>query len=312
MELFLALVKFILGLVFLIVSADKFIISCIHISERFNLPRALVGLTLVAFGTSLPELVLTITASLKGESDIALGNVIGSNISNIGLVYATALVASASMVGKSNCKKDILALLVVTTICSGMLFYFNTLTMVHGLVLLLLGLSCTIYFWKFAKEEISSPSELPEESLKKSALILLISTAIIPISANYLLDGGVEIAQYFGISTLVIGLVFMAIGTSLPELATSISAAMRKEKDLVVGNIIGSNIFNITLVLGAGALTRDIKIPKKAAHFDNIIMWSLTAVFAIALYFNKIKLRYFYIVFLLSTFAYFIYAATTK
>lgn len=312
MELFLALVKFILGLVFLIVSADKFIISCIHISERFNLPRALVGLTLVAFGTSLPELVLTITASLKGESDIALGNVIGSNISNIGLVYATALVASASMVGKCNCKKDILALLVVTTICSGMLFYFNTLTMVHGLVLLLLGLSCTIYFWKFAEEEISSPSELPEESLKKSAAILLLSTAIIPISANYLLDGGVEIAQYFGISTLVIGLVFMAIGTSLPELATSISAAMRKEKDLVVGNIIGSNIFNVTLVLGSGALTRDIIIPQKVANFDNIIMWSITVLFAAALYLNKTKLRYFYITALLSTFAYFIYCATAK
>ncbi|MBT4963156.1 MAG: calcium/sodium antiporter [Francisellaceae bacterium] len=291
-ELGIAVIQFCLGLAFLIIAADKFIFSCINISEKFNLPKALVGLTLVAFGTSLPELVLTITATYKGEADIAIGNVVGSNVSNIGLVFTTSLLISKSMLGEIKSKSQPIILLIVTAICSYILYSTTTITKYHGILLLLLSLGCVLYFWKFSILDENDP--LPSENevnIKKNCLWLIATTAIIPISAHFLLEGGVQIAKYFGFSTLIIGLLLMAIGTSLPELATSISAAMRGERDLVIGNIIGSNIFNLTLVLGSGALVSELPIPDKIANFDSINMLVITLIFVCALLLGKRSLR---------------------
>lgn len=308
---YLVFIQFILGLAALIWSADKFILSCISISESLNIPRALIGLTLVALGTSLPEMVLTATASYRGETDIAIGNVVGSNISNIGLVFAVCLATSKLLLKPLSSSSDIYMLAAITIIVSIIFMYSSSLNAIHGAVLLLLGAIAVYYFWKHKKSSSADENKkkVPLSHHKKDILWAIATISIIPISASQLLNGGVGIAKIFNISPLIIGLIFMAIGTSLPELATSVSASLRGESDLVIGNIVGSNIFNITIVLGIAPFINKLEIPKQIKNFDAPLMLGITLLFCGFILAGKKNLRPTALVLISTLYIYFIYHA---
>ncbi len=249
----------IVGFVALIKGADIFVDGASSTAQNFKVPKMLIGLTIVAFGTSAPELAVSMSALASGSSDMVLGNVIGSNILNILLILGIAALIKPIAVKDNTVRKELPLVLLISTLLV-VLFLdtvfagasANQITRSDGIVIILFFSVFLYYLLALAKQkkEPKSTEEEPKFKLGKSLLFVLIGLAAIIIGSDLVVDNASSIASALGISERIIALTVIAFGTSLPELVTTVVSAKKGEQDLLVGNIIGSNIFNICLVLG--------------------------------------------------------------
>ena len=269
------ILQFSLGTILLYFGADYLILGSKSIASKFKIPPIVVGITLVAFGTSLPELIVSIIAILKGESGIVIGNVVGSNIANIGLVLGVTAIFTPIVFSFKKISFDLYFLIVITFL--PLLFiYLGELVLWQGICfLLLLGGYC----WHLLNGDHEFDENLSDENLSDGLTISLkIIFGIIGLGfgAHIFVLGAKGIAIALGVSSLVIGMSMVALGTSLPELAASLAAAKHNEKDFVIGNIIGSNIMNIIAVLGFTLLIHPISVEFTEVFMHGIFMVTLT------------------------------------
>ena len=263
------------GLLLLFISGKYLVDSSVVISRLLRIPRMIIGLTVVAFGTSAPELLVSIQAALAGYSEIAIGNVVGSNISNILLVLAITALIYPIPVPASSVKQDWPVMMFVSVL----LFVFTLngwLSRTEGIIFIGLLMAYIAFsvikarrINQTAKEEEAEPSE----KWWKAGIIFLVSCVGLAFGADLLVTNVAIIAEEFGISQRVISVTMVAVGTSIPEVATSVIAALKKETDISVGNIIGSNIMNIISVLGITSIISPIKVDAAISRFD--IPWML-------------------------------------
>ena len=268
----LQLIFLLLGLFLLILGSNYLLKSSVELSLKYNISKVVIGLTVVSFATSAPELLISISSALKSSSDIAISNVIGSNIANIGLVFSTALFFVTIKISKNNVKYDLPWLLIV----SAVFFFFLqdlTITKYEGIILVAL-LSVFIYFmFKMREENDDDEIEETKMSISKIIILLIVSSLLLFIGSELFVDSAIFFAKYFQVSERVIGLTLVAIGTSLPELVTSLVAIYKKELDISVGNIIGSNIFNILAVIGITSIIHELEVVgTQIIHFDIYVM----------------------------------------
>jgi len=269
-----------LGLIILLAGGKLLVDGASALAAKLGLSAGLIGLTVVSFGTSAPELLVSVSAALKGNSDISLGNVIGSNITNISLVLGISAIVFPIAIHKSVLKLDYLFMLL-----SSLLFYllsFNGLiSRIEGILFVILLVVLNWYFFRKLKGATADLDEQETTSLKKSpvwkAIVLVLGGVLgLYFGADLFVDNAVEISKIFGISERVIGITVIAIGTSLPELATSIIAAINKKTDIAIGNILGSNIMNILAIIGITALVQPISVSEVFLKQDFIWMITLT------------------------------------
>lgn len=245
------------GLILLVLSSDKFIEHAALVAEKLNVSPIVIGITLVALGTSAPEMVVSAIAALDNAPGIAVGNVIGSNIANIGLVFGATLVLAAVPINGSLVKKEI-PLVVGVTLLAGFLMIDQHLSIIDGVVLIVAFVVVLFLLLRNSKNlEEELTGDLPEDdggSVARSLLIAAIGLAVLIGSSKLLVWGAIGIASALGVSDLVIGLTIVAIGTSLPELAASITSVRKGHHDIAIGNVLGSNIFNLATVLPSASI----------------------------------------------------------
>jgi cation:H+ antiporter len=277
------LVIFVLGLVVLSWSADRFVYGASALAKNIGVAPMMIGLTIVAMGSSAPEIVVAATASFNGSADTAVGNAIGSNITNIALVLGLTCLVKPLIVSSTTLRRELPLMLIVTLI--GVYFIAdNELSRIEGVVLITLFVlviaGMALLSFKVEKNDpliAETETEIPSDVATSTAIFwVIVGLILLPLSAHFLVDSAVFIAKYFGISDLVIGLTIIAIGTSLPELAASIAAVRKGEDDLALGNIIGSNIFNLLAVLAMPGLISPGMIDESAANRDSLVMLGLS------------------------------------
>lgn len=259
----LAVAAIIGGLIILVWSADRFVEGAASTARHFGMTPLLIGIVVIGFGTSAPEMLVSASSALSGSPGIALGNAYGSNITNIALILGLTAIIKPLSVNSDVLKKE-LPILLAVTLLSAYLVYDANVTQLDAIILLavfFVYMAWTIITAMKSKNDALSldvDAELTNSAkmgLGKSILWLIIGLVSLVISSQFLVWGAVEVAKFFGVSDLVIGLTIVAVGTSLPELASSIAAARKGEVDLALGNIIGSNLFNTLAVVGiAGAI----------------------------------------------------------
>lgn len=273
----------VVGLVVLVWSADRFVDGAVGVAQFLGMSTFLIGMLVVGFGTSAPEMVVSILSALNDTPQLALGNAYGSNIANIALILgATALVAPV-VVKKQAMLRDI-PILVLMTVLTVLLLKDGNVSFADGAVLLVAFVALTLFnILMGLKEKRNHEKESSEESVPvkvsigKSVLWLFVGISLLIVSSRLLVWGAVNIAQALGVSDLLIGLTIVAVGTSLPELASSIAAARRGENDLAVGNVIGSNAFNTLVVVGIAAVIAPIgSTDPEVLNRDLPIMSALT------------------------------------
>lgn len=269
----------VLGLVILLLGGKFLVDGASAIAVKLGMSAGLIGLTIVAFGTSAPELIVSINAALKGNSDISIGNVVGSNIANIGLVLGVSGFFYPILIKRSHIRFDFPVTLLVTVLFYA-LAYNGFIGMWEGLFLFSLFISFNLYLFKSSKayflESVEGEEEV--EQVKnygwiKSTALFFGGIAGLYLGSELLVSNAVIISRTFGVSERVIGVTIIAIGTSLPELITSILAAIAKKTDLAIGNILGSNIMNILSIIGITALINPIKI--SPAFIDSDFIWMM-------------------------------------
>ncbi|MBC3621072.1 calcium/sodium antiporter [Vibrio metschnikovii] len=248
----------IVGLILLVWSADKLVFGAAAIARNVGISPLVIGMTILAMGSSAPEMMVSATAALDGKTDTAVGNVLGSNIANIALILGiTALIKPLSI--SSMVLRRELPLMVGVTLLSGLLLWNSYLGFYEGILLFVLFAVFILAMLQISRKEQQNgdtllaecESEIPTDVSNKKAIIwVVIGLILLPFAASMLVDNSVIIAKYFGMSDLVIGLTIIAVGTSLPELAASLAGVLKGEDDMAVGNIIGSNVFNILAVMG--------------------------------------------------------------
>lgn len=248
----------IVGLIFLVWSADKLVYGSAALARNFGISPLVIGMTILAMGSSAPEMMVSATAALDGKTDTAVGNVIGSNIANIALILGITAIIKPLLISSPVLRRE-LPLMIVVTLISGAILWDNHLGFYEGVLLLSLFVVFILAMLRISRKEQPNGDVLLDEQEQdvpkgvdnKIALMwVVIGLIILPIAADTLVDSSVVIAKHFGMSDLVIGLTIIAVGTSLPELAASVAGVMKGEDDMAVGNIIGSNVFNILAVMG--------------------------------------------------------------
>ncbi len=276
----------ILGLAVLVWSADRFVTGAVATALNLGMTPMMVGLTVVAFGTSAPELIVSATAALEDASSLAVGNAIGSNIANIGLVLGvTALVSAIPL--KSTITRVELPILLIATLLATLLIFDGHLGMIDGVGLALILAGAMIALAKLQKDPIEDLEEIEEnKNIAPGKAYFLLATSLLCLlaSSKALVWGASGIASAMGVSELVIGLTIVAIGTSLPELAASIASALKGHHDLALGNVIGSNLFNLLAVLAIPALINPPTISDEALYRDYGLMLGLTLALAVIAY----------------------------
>lgn len=246
------------GFIMLIKGADWFVDGASKIADRFGIPQLVIGLTIVAMGTSAPEAAVSVTSALKGSAGITIGNVVGSNIMNVLLILGlTALIRSIT-VKKSTIRYEIPFTVGITVLLAVLGLTDNTVSRLDGVILWVLMIVYLVYLLRMAKKGQDVLEDVPEltgkDTLPRMILSILIGGALIVWGADVTVNAATELATIFGMSDRLIGLTIVAFGTSLPELVTSVTAAVKGKADIAVGNIVGSNIFNILFVVGTAAL----------------------------------------------------------
>lgn len=260
-------ILFIIGFFLLIKGADLLVDGSASIAKKLKISSIVIGLTIVAFGTSAPEFIVNIFASAQGNSEIAIGNILGSNIANILLILGISAIIYPITAKKNTVLKEIplsfLAIVILGLMANDMIIdggTFSGITRIDGLILLSFFIIFFYYTFGITKstDDIVEKDEIKIFSYSKAVLFIILGLAGLVIGGKWIVDGAVKIAEFFNISQSLIGLTIVAIGTSLPELATSAIAAYKKQSDIAIGNVVGSNIFNIFWVLGASAIIRPL------------------------------------------------------
>lgn len=250
------------GLLFLILGGNWLLKAAVGFSLRLNIPKMVIGMTVVSFATSAPELIVSIRAALNGQSDLALGNVIGSNIANLGLVLGITIILSTITIQKSFYKIDWPVMMISSLILYFILAFDGEISQFEGIILVSLLIAFLIYLLRFQKTTVVD--EIPEDDVKiplyKDVLFLTLGGAALWGGSELLIQGATDLAISLDISTRIIGVTIVSIGTSIPELAASIVAVLKNEKAISIGNLIGSNIFNILAVLGITSIITPIKV----------------------------------------------------
>lgn len=260
---------FVVGFVILIKGADLLVDGASSIAKKFNISDLVIGLTIVSFGTSAPELVINILASFNGSSDIAIGNVLGSNIANIFLILGISALICNLPLKKSTIFSEIpftlIAVFLVGFLANTNLFIEDSTLQIsryEGLVLLVFFLLFLAYIYTLAKDDKDIFDEVESGlTLTKASIYVVLGVLAMFFGGKWVVDGAIEFAKYFGLSESFVGLTIISFGTSLPELATSVLAAKKGNSDIAVGNIVGSNIFNLLWILGISAFIRDLPFP---------------------------------------------------
>ena len=261
------------GLLMLVVGSNYLLKSSVNLSLKYKISKVVIGLTVVSIATSAPELLISISSVLKNSSDIAISNVIGSNIANFGLVLGLAFFFSKIKINKKLIYQDWNFLMISSVIFSLFAITKVEISRIEGLVLFTLLISSLVYIFRNSKGEEVSLNEINRSNTKLIALIL-ISSLMLYFGSEFFVDSSIYFADYFGVSERIIGLTIVAIGTSLPEVVTTLVAVFKKELDISIGNIIGSNIFNILAVIGITSIVKPLKISNKLnLQFDLSIMF---------------------------------------
>ena len=279
----LNIVIFLVGLIVLSWSADRFVYGASALAKNIGISPMMIGLTIVAMGSSAPEIVVSAIASANGNMNTAVGNALGSNITNIALVLGITALVKPLLVSSTTLKRELPALLIISLIAIGFMFD-GELKSYEGIILLgLFIFVLAMMAWLSLQVDKEDPlvaetaDEIPKGVSNTSALIWIgVGLVILPLSAHFLVNSAVEIARYMGISDLVIGLTIIAFGTSLPELAASVAGVLKGEDDLALGNIIGSNIFNLLAVLGMPGLIAPGLLDPDVYNRDMYVMLGLT------------------------------------
>lgn len=256
---------FTVGLVMLFVGGESLVRGASSVARHFNLSPMLIGLTIVGFGTSAPELLVSLQAALEGKPEIAIGNVVGSNIANILLILGVSALIAPLIIPARKLWRDLAFMLGATFLFWGML-YTGEISRLYGAILFAGLLVFLFVAFKYGKVEVDE--DQPVENQLKAWGFTIGGLIVLVIGARLLVDNAVIIAETFGVSQAVIGLTIVAVGTSLPELATSVIAAFRKQTEIAVGNVIGSNIFNIFSIIGITALITPIPAAPRFATID--------------------------------------------
>lgn len=255
MEVLLQLTLLVVGFVMLIKGADWFVDGVSGIAEKFGIPQLVIGLTIVAMGTSAPEAAVSITAAIKGNAGITIGNILGSNIMNVFVILGITSVITAIAVQNSTIRIELPFMIGISIILLACGMTGNTITRVEGILLWGFFLVYLGYLFQAAKQGITEqPEEEKQERIGKLILTGVIGMILIIVGSDVTVDAATALATIFGMSERFIGLTIVAFGTSLPELVTSVIAARKGKADIAVGNIVGSNIFNILFVVGTTAL----------------------------------------------------------
>ena len=273
---FMNLVLIVIGLVLLILGGNWLLKSAVGFSLRLNIPKIVIGMTVVSFATSAPELIVSVRSALENHADIAFGNVIGSNIANLGLVLAITILISTISVEKSFYKTDWPVMIISSLLLYGFITFDGVLQRYEGIILFTFLIIFLIYLLRFQKTAVVD--EMPEDDeelpLHKIVLFLVIGGVALWGGSELLIDGAVGMAKNFNVSERVIGITIVSVGTSIPELAASIIAVLQKEKAISLGNLIGSNVFNILAVLGVTSMITPITITDQGL-LTNDIFWML-------------------------------------
>ncbi|MDW6002871.1 calcium/sodium antiporter [Vibrio mangrovi] len=279
-----AVALLIVGLILLVWSADRLVFGAAALARNVGISPLVIGMTIIAMGSSAPEMMVSATAALANKTDTAVGNILGSNIANIALILGiTALIKPLSI--NSELLRRELPFMIGVTLLSGVILWDGHLGFYEGILLFILFAVFILTMIKISRNEknkddtllTEQESEVPEGVNSKIAVLWVIfGLVVLPLSADILVDNAVIIAKYFGMSDLIIGLTIIAIGTSLPELAASLAGVLKGEDDMAVGNIIGSNVFNILAVMGIPGILNPSTISEYAMGRDFWVMLGLS------------------------------------
>jgi len=276
---------FVLGLVTLVIGADVLVRGASRLAVSFGVSPLVVGLTVVAFGTSAPEMAVSVGSALAGSPDLAIGNVVGSNIANVLLILGISAMITPLLVDEQIIRQEIPIMIGVSALLVVMALDGN-IGLIESIVLFVLVIAYTTFLVvqsrrasKAVQDEFETgiPTSTWDSHWAVQLALIAVGLVMLVVGADWLVDAAVSFARAFGVSDLVIGLTVVAVGTSMPEIATSIVAAIRGQRDIAVGNVVGSNIFNILAVLGAAGIASGVGLPvsEAARNFD---LWVMLAV----------------------------------
>ena len=288
MEMMISLVLLMVGFVLLVKGADWFVEGASGIAARLGIPQLVIGLTIVAMGTSAPEAAVSITAALKGSADITIGNVVGSNIMNVLVILGLASALSTIAVAKSTMFREI-PFMILATVVLLLLGLDGAISLVDGVILWGMFLLYLGYLFRMTKKGEAEVEEInTDRPLWQAAIWTVVGLVLIIAGSNVAVEAAASIARVLGMSERLIGLTIVALGTSLPELFTSVSAARRGNADIAIGNIVGSNIFNILFIVGLSGLIIPINFQPQFV-FDTLVALA-AAVLLFLLCFRKKQL----------------------
>ena len=279
MQILLAIILLVLGFVLLIKGADWFVDGAAGIAARFGIPQLVIGLTIVAMGTSAPEAAVSITAATSGNAGITIGNILGSNILNVLLILGITAAITTVAVQKSTVKWEMPFMHIITIVLAVLGFTGGEIVLWEGIVLWALFLIYLGYLFKMAKNGTEEEEEEELQPLWKQLCMLAVGIVMIVFGSDMTVDNATILAEAFGMDDRLIGLTIVAFGTSLPELVTSVTAARKGKADIAIGNIVGSNIFNILFVVGTTALITPVTfkagflIDSAVALAAGLILW---------------------------------------
>ena len=297
-SLTLPFIFLILSIIILYIGGEIIIRSSVFIAEALRIPTLIIGLTVVSFATSLPEVFVSVEALLEGSSNIALGNVFGSNIANLSLVMAILALLSNLNITKQTFKIDYPFLLIISLFLGVIMLSFYSINLYFGILFLIILFFYLVYITKNrndndyleinqSKDNVNNKNQF---KLIKNIIFLLAGVFVLKLGADVLVKNTINFAKYFGISDRVIAVTIVAFGTSIPELVTSIIASLKKQQGLAIGNLIGSNIFNILAVLGISSIIQEIKITDiKIIYYDYLFMLFVTFLLGLFIYSSKDK-----------------------
>ena len=292
MNIFLLVLIFFVSMYFLIKSSDKFVDAAVAIADKIGVNHFIIGLTVVSIGTSLPELGASVMASITGDSGMVIGNIVGSNIANIAFILGIGVLLASIKIKKSYFMIDAPLLLLITAVFI-VLGLDNVYNYIDGILLILLFFFYIVFL--FEREDILTEAAQDTEIEKNkinmpfNILILIISLLVLFLSAKFLVYSGKNIASFLGIESAIIGLIGIAIGTSLPELAVTINSARKGNTELLLGNIIGSNISNILLVGGVSSLITPLVLSSSILYFIYPILGFVTI---LLLFFMRLRTEF--------------------
>ncbi len=263
MEILIQVTLMVVGFIMLIKGADWFVDGAAGIAAKMGIPQLIIGLTIVAMGTSAPETAVSISSAIKGNADICIGNVVGSNILNVLIILGITATIVELKVAKSTIRYEIPYMIFITIVLLIMGYTGNKVTLLEGAILWALFILYLAYLFVMARKNNSDDEYQENKPAWKLVLYIVVGLAIIICGSNITVDSAVSIAKAIGISERFIGLTIVAFGTSLPELVTSLAAARKGNADIAIGNIVGSNIFNILFVIGTTAFILPVTFESK-------------------------------------------------